>query len=139
LAAAAAAPEGRHDRDDDGFRADLALMQHLVLVDAREQAPTRMAALRGLLTDSFQALRSCMLLFGHRQSAGTEWVTATVAVGGPAREPLKEMMVIIGLPKGMVLEVCLEALGCAGDSGRQKRQKRLCSPRFLLRLGSNCI
>ncbi|KAI2626994.1 hypothetical protein GGS26DRAFT_562340 [Hypomontagnella submonticulosa] len=85
-------------------REDLVLVRDLVLIDAKEQAPMWLMALPELLSSYFPALRRCTLLFGHKSADGPEWVTAAVAVAGPAKKRLREYLVAIGLPGSLDLE-----------------------------------
>ncbi|KAI0386461.1 hypothetical protein F5Y04DRAFT_244114 [Hypomontagnella monticulosa] len=89
-------------------REDLVLVRDLVLVDAKEQAPTWFVALPELINSYFPALKRCTLLFGHRSADGPEWVTAAVAVAGPAKRMLNRLLVAIGLPENLDLD---EAIG----------------------------
>ena len=85
-------------------RIDLALIRDLVIIDSKEGSPMWWTGLPRLLDSSFPALQRCTLLFGHRSADGPEWVTAAVAVAGPVRQIMRELLLGIGMSNRLVLE-----------------------------------
>ncbi|RYC65717.1 hypothetical protein CHU98_g522 [Xylaria longipes] len=102
---------------DPACRKLLTLVRHVVIVDAKEQQPLWMLNLPTLLASHFPALARCTLVFGHGITDGPEWVTAAVAVSGPARETLADLLRGIGLSERLALE---ETMGTGSKWARNE-------------------